>query len=232
MANDVSIFTSEDRKLFENIAKDIRNNPKKYKQAGKWLDEYCAEGSYWRRLKDELEELRKKYREYSILSNLQSVQELESKIREKRTPSLKQRFHQAYDYWFEKCKDQESIPADDAKHIILITWLLTDPDIEKAPIGIMQLLEVWPWKPVDDILQDSRGVEQCLWRHNELSLRTWLAKVSIAWSQLQGSTPYYEKMWTWIKKGWVYIFGAAIFLAAILAILWYAIDLKGRFFPR
>lgn len=34
------------------------------------------------------------------------------------------------------------------------------------------------------------------------------------------------------KKAWPYVTGAAIFLAAILAIVWYAVDLKERFYPK
>jgi len=33
------------------------------------------------------------------------------------------------------------------------------------------------------------------------------------------------------KKAWPYIAGAIVFIAAILAIIWYTIDLKERFFP-
>jgi hypothetical protein len=36
----------------------------------------------------------------------------------------------------------------------------------------------------------------------------------------------------WYKKTWPYITGIIVFLAAILAIVWYAVDLKERFFPR
>ena len=35
----------------------------------------------------------------------------------------------------------------------------------------------------------------------------------------------------WYKKAWPYITGAIVFIAAILAIIWYVVDLKERLFP-
>jgi hypothetical protein len=36
----------------------------------------------------------------------------------------------------------------------------------------------------------------------------------------------------WYEKAWPYIAGIVVFLATILAIVWYAVDIKERFFPR
>jgi hypothetical protein len=35
----------------------------------------------------------------------------------------------------------------------------------------------------------------------------------------------------WYKKAWPYITGAIVLVAAVLAIIWYIVDLKERFFP-
>ena len=35
----------------------------------------------------------------------------------------------------------------------------------------------------------------------------------------------------WYKKAWPYIAGAIVFIAAILAVIWYIVDLKEQFFP-
>jgi len=37
---------------------------------------------------------------------------------------------------------------------------------------------------------------------------------------------------TWHRKAWKYIVGIVLFLAAIFAIVWYAVDLKEKFFPK
>jgi hypothetical protein len=54
-------FSEKERELFRSIANHIRTNPEDYKEAGKWIDEYCSESAYWSRRKDELEKLKKSH---------------------------------------------------------------------------------------------------------------------------------------------------------------------------
>ena len=55
-------------------------------------------------------------------------------------------------------------------------------------------------------------------------------EMKIAIIEKQKSSTAKKKLW--YKKAWPYILGAIMLTAALLAILWYAVDLKERFFPR
>jgi hypothetical protein len=56
-------------------------------------------------------------------------------------------------------------------------------------------------------------------------------KIAIIEKRRSATTKAVKKK-PWYEKAWLYIAGIVVFLAAILAIVWYAVDLKERFFPR
>jgi hypothetical protein len=184
------IITPEDRKLFSDIARDIKNKPSKYREAGKWLDEYCSENDYWQRQKDELAQLREKEKILSVSMFVRRASQLEKEIQTRRTPALLIRFQEARNYLLEKYKDQQFVPEDDAKRIFIITWLLTDPDTEKANLNITEL-ERWPWEPIDDVSKLSRGYANFLWFYGGGVYDPWINLVRIAWSKLKDK-----------RKGW------------------------------
>jgi len=179
--NNQEIVSTEDRKLFHNIAKEIRNNIDKYLETGKWLDKYCSEDAYWQRQEDKPHKIGRdsSFRTYWEAWKAQS---LEQKIREKRTPALIIRFQEACDYLLEKYKGEQFIPEEDAKRIILITWLLTDPDAEKSNLNITQL-EEWSWEPINDISKMTRGYAQFLWSEGGRVYDSWMKLVRIAWAK-------------------------------------------------
>lgn len=195
------IVTEKDHELFLDIARDIRKNSARYREAGNWLNEYCSEDAHWQRQKTKLEELQRKEKEYSVLGNIQRVKQLEEKIKEKRTPVLARRFQEAREYLLKKYEDQQFVPEDDARRFILIVWLLTDPDAEKANVNITEL-EKWPWEPIDDMSPMSRGYAQLLFFHGGRNYRPLMRLVRIAWAKLCAEEEYkVDSMQNQDKKG-------------------------------
>ncbi len=192
MSNNEEILTSEDYKLFDAIAKDIKNNPTKYIESGKWLDEYCSEDAYWQRQENKLKELREQQKKIPVLPIVQQVKQLEEEIEIRRTPALLVRFQEARGYLLEKYKDQSFIPEDVAKKIIIITWLLTDPDAEKANLGITQF-ENWSWEPIDDVTGLSRGFAQFLWCKGGGIYYPWMKLVRVGQEKVKvGGEKWYK----------------------------------------
>lgn len=183
MTNDnQEIVTTEDHELFRDIAKEIRNNPDKYLETGKWLDKYCSEEAYWHRQEDKLHKIGRDS-SFNTYWEAWNEQCLEQEIKERRTPALMIRFQKARNYLLEKYEDQQFIPEEDAKCIILTTWLLTDPDSEKTNLGITKL-EKWAWEPIDDVTKLSRGYANFLWFYGGKVYVPWMNLVRISWSKL------------------------------------------------
>jgi hypothetical protein len=177
------ILTAEDRELFLDITKEIRKNPTKFREAGNWLDEYCTEDTYWQRQENNLKELQRKKKEFPVLENIRRVEQLELKIKERQSPALYIRFKEAQNCLLKKYKNEQFITEDDAKQITLITWLLTDPDAEKADIGITEL-EKWLWDTTDDITKISRRFAQSLWIQSKAGYKSWMKLVRISWTKI------------------------------------------------
>lgn len=73
-----------------------------------------------------------------------------------------------------------------------------------------------------------KNFEQGINKKKEKTKQAIKTKIAIIEKQNVATT----KGKPWYKKAWPYIAGIVVFLAAILAIVWYAVDLKERFFPR
>lgn len=184
MTNDnQDVLTAEDHKLFLDIAKEIRKNPPKYHEAGKWLDEYCSDDAYWQRQQTKLEESHRKKTDFPVLENIRRLEQIELKIKERQSPALYIRFKEAQNYLLKKYKNEQFIPEDDAKQIILITWLLTDPDAEKADIGITKF-EKWLCDTTNDITKISRRFALSLWIQNKDGYKNWMKLVRVAWLKI------------------------------------------------
>lgn len=170
------------RELFHKIAQAIMNEPAKYREAGKWLDEYCSEDAYLKRQEDNLKELQAQKKRIPTLPIVKDLMQLEKEIEEKHIPPLLLRFQAAQVHLVRKYKDQEFIPIGDARRIILITWLLTDPDAEKANLNVTEL-EKWQWEPIDDVL--SRSYAGFLFCHGGIDRDPWMKLVRVAWHDLK-----------------------------------------------
>jgi len=132
-----------------------------------------------------------------------------------------------------KYEKQRAIPEDDARCIILIMWLLTDANTEKADLNITKF-EKWSWQPIDNILSNSRCAVSSLLLQNDYAYDSWMRLVQIAWKSIESKQSSIEKpaeteqkttllrrIWTSVKKipQWIYVF--IIFLAALLTIFYY-----------
>lgn len=127
---------------------------------------------------------------------------------EKHQVSRLVRFNETRHYWLDKYEEQSFISKDDARCIILITWLLTDPDAEKNNLNITKCVR-WSWKPTDDIFSDSRCAASLLWQQNSNAYRLWMRLVRIAWKTVEtqkqaeterNTTPAKRwNIWTWLK---------------------------------
>jgi len=101
-------------------------------------------------------------------------------------------FGKARQYLAKKYKEQSFIPEDDARCIILITWLLTDANTEKADLNITQF-EKWPWQPVDNIFSGSRCAASSLLLHNADAYNSWMRLVHLAWKSVGSNQLSLEK---------------------------------------
>ena len=182
------IITPEDRELFSKIAADIRNNPAAYAEAGKWLDEYCSAGAYWQRQEKRLEELEElgKTRP-NRPHNDREIADLKEKLEKRADVSLFKGFSRCRECWEGKYEDGGFVSKPDAKIIILITWLLSDPDAGETEPSITRL-QKWAWEPTDDILSGSRSYASSLWRQDDLRYGAWMKLVRIVSAKL-GEAP-------------------------------------------
>jgi len=101
-------------------------------------------------------------------------------------------FGKARQYLAKKYKEQSFIPEDDARRIILITWLLTDADAEKRNLNITHF-EKWAWEPVDDITSNSRCAASSLWSQNADAYDSWMRLVHYAWKSVESKQLSLEK---------------------------------------
>jgi hypothetical protein len=176
-------FSDGERNLFKSIADHVQANPNDYKEAGEWLDEYCNESAYWLQQEDKLEKLKKDRHRFPELIYQKQVDHLESEIKERRTPALIIRFQEARKFLLEKYQDQAFLSKEVATKIILITWLLTDADAEKAHLHITES-EKWEWEPLDDVSQLSRGYAGFLFTQNK---DAWMGLVRVGWDNMTTS---------------------------------------------
>jgi hypothetical protein len=72
-----------------------------------------------------------------------------------------------------------------------------------------------------------KGFERGINNKKEKVKQTIETKVAI----IEKQKAIVAKKKPWYKKAWPYITGAIVFIAAILAIIWYVVDLKERLFP-
>jgi hypothetical protein len=122
-------------------------------------------------------------------------------------------------------KDQEFLSKEVSAKVIIITWLLTDPDAEKADLHITGF-EAWKWEPLDDVFKCNRDFKAFLFAQNKDS---WMRLVNIAWEKVSSireesilkpkppeifqKPPSADKEnKPWYKKIYVWIAGALAFL--------------------
>lgn len=149
-------FTDSDRELFRQIKSDIKKNPDKYSDAGKSIDKYFfSEDEYWNTRKTELKcclaflDPNAPKLESSKDPKFLAIQEARKRelcllFNKKSPPSYVVRLEDCWTSLLMQYGYGNFLSKMSAKKVLLITWLLTDPDAEKANLGLTQF-EDWPW---------------------------------------------------------------------------------------
>lgn len=136
--------------LFKDIKGDILANSNDYAAAGKWIDEYCSVESYWQKRESKLKQLTKLREYHKKDSRLHSeIADLKKELKEKQDQSLFKRSANIYDYWIEKNKEDDFLSKSDSRCVLLLTWLMTDPDAHKENTGLCELANI-PWDTEPD----------------------------------------------------------------------------------
>lgn len=157
-----------------------------YRDAGEWLDNYISDDSYWQRKEDKLELLKNQEGSLPDAIYQKRVHQLEEEIKERRTPAILIRFGDARHYLQETSEGQLLLSSDEAKRFLFVGWLLTDPDAEKSGIELSNL-QKWPWEPVNDVTNMTRGVANALWIQSGQGYKQFVKMVRLAWQTIQHS---------------------------------------------
>jgi len=199
---------TKDHELFDLIAEHVRSNPKDYYEAGGWLDDYCSEEAYWRRVEAELEELKKD--KMGVLPVMQQVRSLQEQLEERRTPALMVRFQEARRDLLDNNEKQTLISLNNAKRILVVTWLSTDPDAEKAGVELTSLQQ-WHWEPTNDLTSMSRGAANALWVESGSAYEDWVELTHKAWNRVKRASAGRKALGTEARSGAQYS-GSDVFI--------------------
>jgi hypothetical protein len=232
--------------FFRKIKIEIRNHPDKYREAGKWLDEYCSVDKFWKRRESQLEDIKgyeqpfplqpgelygnkdgtgamspedseKEYqRELLIYEKTVEYLELMIKLKKgyyrinwlmdnwKKRPeyftrdwlerSLERsgkvteetRLDNAYDFLTADPARSLFIGLEKARRIILITWLLYDPDSENSGLNLTDF-ESWSWsKRLPSTKKFLACYKEKNW-HTSAPDNEWMVLARIAWEEIQAA---------------------------------------------
>ena len=234
-----------DIEFFRKIKVEIRSNPEKYREAGKWLDEYCSIENFWKRREDDLKNVKEcefpcplepgavygNIEDGTLMSREASEREYkrEEFIYEKKIEYLelmiklkkgyfrlqwlihnweeypeiyttewlktnlnimgkvaeKSRLDDAYDYLTDDPARSLFIGLEKARIIILITWLLSDPDSENSGLNLTGF-ESWPWS---ERLHSTKKFLACYSRtlYSRIVDSKWMRYVRISWDEIQSA---------------------------------------------
>lgn len=234
--------------FFRKIKVEIRNHPQEYREAGKWLDEYCSVENFWKRQKEYLEELlacgpeppyphvvdtenkvlvdpngemvlrdhleleqeskhnqlvygkeveyrelmlelkKGYYRPQWLLDGWQKSPEffttewVKKSLNQMGRVKEKSRLDNAYDFLIADDSRRLFIGLEKARRIILITWLLYDPDSENSGLNLTKF-ESWPW--ADRLYSTQKFLAYYVTEHSTPEDNKWMVRVRIAWEEIQ-----------------------------------------------
>jgi hypothetical protein len=173
--------TQEDTELLQTIVQDVRSNPDAYREAGKWLDDYCSDDAYWQRLERKVEELKlgSAVRGYGPLAD---VHALEHQLKRKDQTYLYMLLADAYRFLTDKCKGQASVSQADARRILLVAWLSVDDETESLGVFITRLQTCARDSEADVAVSRLDSAKNWIIPYDEY----WTKLVRLAWEQVQG----------------------------------------------
>ena len=180
----------EDVQFFQQIAEHIKGDPDGYREAGEWLDREYGNEAFWRRHRRELRELIGKEKAGTLAAGgregLKKIRSWPrgSPERKRRTFLELRRFTAATKLYFD---DLPAFTTDtEARRILLMTWLMTDPDADKARLGLTEF-EDWPWEVEEqDTHFASRRFASDWWRYPSEGYFKWRDLARRAWETVRG----------------------------------------------
>ncbi len=175
-------ITGDDHKFFNSISNDILANTKDYVAAGKTLDEYCSVDGYWKRQRGDLKKLLM-FRRIKGKSVSGYDDEIRSKIKELNRKPAKDLFVRSAgirNYWVEKYIEDEFLSESDCRCVLLLVWLLTDPDAHEKKTDLCELANI-PWKTEPDWY--GRDYSKVAWLFSE-NINDFLAMTHMAFEKV------------------------------------------------
>ncbi|MCJ7786637.1 hypothetical protein MUP06_00240 [Patescibacteria group bacterium] len=151
-------FTDKNRQIFLEIETDIRENPDKYLQAGKWLNQFYDEDKFWQKKKEYLETLIKICKSHKETNRCEcelceevewlrwviekktfmshdeyiEISDMEKKDKEgllkKGVPTIYRLLEAKDDLISQFISNQGMVSTHSAKCVYLTNWLLTSPE--------------------------------------------------------------------------------------------------------
>lgn len=137
-------------KLKAEITAEVGAHPDKYKDAGKWLDEFCSDKEWRRRQKGALKAAEDRYAEEPTDGRASCISDLKERVKRRRKISLQMCLSDALHYWLKRYGGYESVDAKDGRCILLISLLLLEPDSETVA-GKLTKFAQRPWMTDDEI---------------------------------------------------------------------------------
>ncbi len=130
------------------IAADIKARPEYYREAGQWLDEHFSDAVFAKRERDERAELLRKEKEGTLRgAEADRVARCKGKPYRKQFSKLR-RFGEAVRSFRTETIDKPT--EAQAKRVLLLTWLMTDPHANDAGLGLTEF-EDWAWEPNEGV---------------------------------------------------------------------------------
>jgi hypothetical protein len=141
-------LNAAERTLFSFISYDIRKHPNKYRSSGKWLDRYYEDEEVCRgRYNLELLRQIKRIETARAIDDADKylLRDLRETHASQEPPPLWMRLKYALeDLWLDY-RHGGVLAEEDARAILLIAWVSTDPNANRANLNITKFAEL-PWK--------------------------------------------------------------------------------------
>jgi hypothetical protein len=141
---------NELEELKAEIAVEIAAHRDRYKDAGKWLDEFCSEKECRKRQKAALKKAEVEYAEEATEGRANCISDLKRRIKRRRKISGQMCLSDAVHYWLERYKGYQLVTVEDGRRILLIALLLLEPDSETVA-DILTPFAQWTWMTDEEI---------------------------------------------------------------------------------
>jgi hypothetical protein len=144
-------MSKSSQKLGDQIALEIAAHRDRYKDAAKWLDEFCSPKERLKRQKAALKKAEVEYAEEPTEGRANGISDLKRRIERREKIPLGMRLSDAVFYWLERYEGYESVSvtAEDGRRILLSALPLLQPNNETVA-DLLKEFGPWPWMPDDE----------------------------------------------------------------------------------